>query len=270
MVCIVVYKPPFFRVVVLWYNKNMKRFLFSLFFVTGFVAAPVYALGVADTDSDGLSDTDETAVYYTDVANPDTDVDGFLDGEEISHGFSPRVGEGKRLREVDSDNDGLWDDWEIALRTNLMSPDTDGDGYSDGLEMQNYFDPRDRAPGKLEKRIEVTLANQRAAYFFDGVRLDDFAISSGKPKTPTPTGSFEVLAKRPIVHYAGPGYDYPNTKWNLMFKRGRGLNYYLHGAWWHNNFGTVRSAGCVNVPHEYAYMGRLYDWAAVGTPISIR
>ena len=55
-----------------------------------------------------------------------------------------------------------------------------------------------------------------------------------------------------------------------MFKRGNGLNYYIHGAYWHDEFGTVRSAGCVNVPYEYAYMGRLYDWADVGTPIIIQ
>lgn len=247
----------------------MKRFLFCITFTVGLVAVPVYALGAADTDGDGLADGDEATVYYTDATNPDTDGDGFLDGEEISHGFSPRVGEGKRLREVDSDRDGLWDDWEIALRTDLTDPDTDDDGYNDGQEVQNSYDPRTSASGKLEKRIEVKLADQRAAYFFDGVRLDEFAISSGKPRTPTPTGSFQVVEKRPVVHYAGANYDYPNTKWNLMFKRGRGLNYYVHGAYWHNNFGTVRSAGCVNVPHEYAFMGRLYDWASVGTPVFI-
>lgn len=224
----------------------MKQFLVCLVFVAGLLAGPVFAMGAVDTDGDGYSDEDE-----------------------LAHGYSPFHGEGKRLREVDSDHDGLWDDWEIALGTDLTKADTDGDGYSDGEEMQNSYDPRTRGSEKLEKRIEVTLATQRAAYFFDDVKLDEFFISSGKPKTPTPTGSFQVIEKRPVVHYAGAHYDYPNTKWNLMFKRGRGLNYYIHGAYWHNNFGTVRSAGCVNVPHEYAFMGRLYDWAPVGTPVLI-
>lgn len=225
----------------------MKAFLVCLVFAAGLIAVPVFALEAVDTDGDGFSDA-----------------------EELAHGYSPRHGEGKRLREVDSDSDGLWDDWEIALGTDLTKADTDGDGFSDGQEMQHSYDPRSRNREKLEKRIEVTLASQRAAYFFDNVQLDNFAISSGKPRTPTPVGAFQVIEKRPVVHYAGANYDYPNTKWNLMFKRGRGLNYYVHGAYWHNNFGTVRSAGCVNVPHEYPSMGRLYDWATVGTPILIQ
>jgi len=200
----------------------------------------------------------------------DSDGDGYTDEEELRNGYSPWHGEGKRLRDMDSDSDGLWDDWELALQTDRLNPDTDGDGYKDGGEMAHGYDPRSGAQHKLEKRIEVDLKLQTLTYFFGDVKLDEFFISSGKPKTPTPKGEFTVLQKRPSVYYKGPGYDYPNTKWNLMFKRGRGLNYYIHGAYWHNKFGTVRSAGCVNVPYEYAYMGRLYDWAEVGTQVVIK
>ena len=37
-----------------------------------------------DTDSDGLSDTDEINSYNTDPKNPDTDGDGLTDGEEVN------------------------------------------------------------------------------------------------------------------------------------------------------------------------------------------
>lgn len=43
-----------------------------------------------DTDHDGLSDSDES-YWNTDFQNPDTDGDGFLDGEEVASGFDPRV-----------------------------------------------------------------------------------------------------------------------------------------------------------------------------------
>jgi len=36
------------------------------------------------------------------------------------------------------------------------------------------------------------------------------------------------------------------------------LGYGLHGTYWHDNFGTQRSHGCVNLPTEVA--GQLYDW----------
>lgn len=42
-----------------------------------------------DVDQDGLSNSDE-AYWNTDLQNPDTDGDGFLDGEEVASGFDPR------------------------------------------------------------------------------------------------------------------------------------------------------------------------------------
>jgi len=46
-----------------------------------------------DTDNDGLTDTLEL-IYGTDINNPDTDGDGYLDGQEIQNGFNPK-GPGK-------------------------------------------------------------------------------------------------------------------------------------------------------------------------------
>ncbi len=41
-----------------------------------------------DSDSDGLPDEEERA-YRTDAKNPDTDGDGYADGEEVNGGWSP-------------------------------------------------------------------------------------------------------------------------------------------------------------------------------------
>ncbi len=43
-----------------------------------------------DTDHDGLSDADES-YWNTDFQNPDTDGDGYLDGEEVASGHDPKV-----------------------------------------------------------------------------------------------------------------------------------------------------------------------------------
>lgn len=48
-----------------------------------------------DSDSDGLSDTDET-IYGTDPQNQDSDNDSYLDGEEVNNGYNP-LGEGKLI-----------------------------------------------------------------------------------------------------------------------------------------------------------------------------
>jgi len=50
-----------------------------------------------DADQDGLSDSDEIAIYKTYPNNPDTDGDGYSDGEEVKNGFNP-LGEGKLIQ----------------------------------------------------------------------------------------------------------------------------------------------------------------------------
>ncbi|HBP00115.1 MAG: hypothetical protein UU48_C0001G0122 [Candidatus Uhrbacteria bacterium GW2011_GWF2_41_16] len=42
-----------------------------------------------DTDSDGLTDVEEV-VFGTNSGLPDSDADGYLDGNEVSHGYNPK------------------------------------------------------------------------------------------------------------------------------------------------------------------------------------
>jgi hypothetical protein len=113
-----------------------------------------------DSDNDGLFDYEEVKVYKTDPLKPDTDGDGYSDGEEVKDGFNP-LGEGvlygseERERTVkqiepetidklkDSDSDGLsdWEEENIYF-TDLNNPDTDGDGYLDGIEVQGGYNPK--------------------------------------------------------------------------------------------------------------------------------
>lgn len=50
---------------------------------------PVKVTPGVDSDSDGLTDTEEKLVYGTDSRLPDTDGDGFLDGNEVFHRYNP-------------------------------------------------------------------------------------------------------------------------------------------------------------------------------------
>lgn len=47
----------------------------------------------------------------------------------------------------DSDQDGLSDDEERAYGTDANNKDTDGDGYTDGVEVKSGYDPLKPAPG---------------------------------------------------------------------------------------------------------------------------
>lgn len=51
----------------------------------------------ADTDADGLTDRAEIQAYKTDPLNPDTDGDGYPDGEEVINGFDPALPGDARL-----------------------------------------------------------------------------------------------------------------------------------------------------------------------------
>ncbi len=169
---------------------------------------------------------------------------------------------------LDTDHDGLSDALEIQLGTDQERADTDNDGFTDGTEVSMGYDPKNNAPTKINKRIEVALDTQRLAYYFGSIKLDEFPISSGIARLPTPPGDYTVLEKRPIVRYKGEGYDFPNTKWNLLFKRHPKGGYYIHGAYWHHNFGHRMSHGCVNV--AYSNMEQLYDFASASTTVIIR
>ncbi|MBI4281145.1 L,D-transpeptidase family protein, partial [Candidatus Uhrbacteria bacterium] len=121
------------------------------------------------------------------------------------------------------------------------------------------------------KSIAVRLNEQRLFSYEHGVLIKSFLVSTGIPKYPTPQGEFSVQRKIPLKDYVWTyGPDHPdnyairNVKWNLQFKPG----YYLHYAYWHNNFGRVKSHGCVNMP--LAPSEWIYGWTEVGTPVVIQ
>jgi hypothetical protein len=218
-----------------------------------------------DTDGDGLLDYDEVRLYHTDPQNSDTDGDGYGDGEEVQQGYSPLVGDHKRMDEVDTDADGLSDAIEHALGTDFTKADTDGDGATDYKEVAQGFDPwlKGAVTSTVKRAARADLATQQLGYYFNGVLLGTVPISSGTFNK-TPVGTFAVQRKVPVVHYVGPGYNLPNTKWNLQFKP----HFYIHGAYWHTQFGVrTMSHGCLNV--AYKDVEKLYDFFQVGDQVII-
>jgi lipoprotein-anchoring transpeptidase ErfK/SrfK len=88
-------------------------------------------------------------------------------------------------------------------------------------------------------------------------------VSTGTSTYPTPPGDFAIYAKYPSVPMSGPGYYLPDVPHTMFFYRG----YALHGTYWHNNFGTPMSHGCINLSRADAAW--LYSWAPVGTLVNI-
>jgi lipoprotein-anchoring transpeptidase ErfK/SrfK len=115
-----------------------------------------------------------------------------------------------------------------------------------------------------ERWIEVDLTNQRL-YAYEGKNLiRSFVVSTGTWRTPTVTGQYRIYVKYRYADMSGPGYYLADVPYVMYFYRGYGI----HGTYWHNNFGTPMSHGCVNMTIEES--GWLFDWASVGTVVSVR
>jgi lipoprotein-anchoring transpeptidase ErfK/SrfK len=114
-----------------------------------------------------------------------------------------------------------------------------------------------------ERWIDINLSTQRL-YAYDGHELvKTFIVSTGLPGTPTVTGRFRVYIKYTSTLMAGPGYYLPNVLWTMYFYNGYGI----HGTYWHNNFGTPMSHGCVNMRNEDAEW--VFYFARIGTLVNI-
>ncbi len=62
----------------------------------------------------------------------------------------------------------------------------------------------------------------------------------------------------------GEYYNVPEVPSVMYFTD---VGHAIHGAYWHNNFGTPMSHGCVNLPLDVAEW--LYRWASEGTPVTV-
>lgn len=109
-----------------------------------------------DDDGDGLSNSVEST-FKMEAQRADSDGDGFGDGLEfvsekgdpLNSQSTPKTeNRAKTLPpsevttgEVDSDNDGLGDSFEKENALEEDNPDTDEDGYTDGLELVANSDP---------------------------------------------------------------------------------------------------------------------------------
>lgn len=114
------------------------------------------------------------------------------------------------------------------------------------------------------KRIYVDLTNQRL-YAFEGKNIImNVPVSTGK-WNPTPVGTFRVwiwLRSTRMSGGSGAGYyDLPNVPFTMYFyndKIPKYQGYSLHGTYWHSNFGSPMSHGCVNMRIPDAE--KLYNW----------
>jgi lipoprotein-anchoring transpeptidase ErfK/SrfK len=117
------------------------------------------------------------------------------------------------------------------------------------------------ATGAGERWIDVNLSTQTVTAYAGRTAVYTAKASTGTWRTPTVVGTYRIYVKYRSAPMSGPGYYLPGVPYVMYFYRG----YSLHGTYWHNNFGTPMSHGCVNLSTPDA--GWFYNWASVGTKV---
>jgi len=115
------------------------------------------------------------------------------------------------------------------------------------------------------KWVHVDLSEQTLVAYEDEAPVYATVISSGKEGYEPPTGTFQVQQKyiSTTMNATDPidgFYEVEEVPWTLYYHRG----YALHGAYWHTDFGKVRSHGCTNVAPVDARW--LYYWSDPDVP----
>lgn len=126
--------------------------------------------------------------------------------------------------------------------------------------------PADVKPGS--KWVHIDLAEQVLTAYEGDKPVFTTLVSTGKGRYATPTGVFHTERKYMSRTMTGPDpdvgrYHIEQVPWVLYYHRG----YAVHGAYWHNTFGNVRSHGCTNVAPADARW--LYYWTETEVPAGL-
>ncbi|MGA7936803.1 MAG: L,D-transpeptidase [Kovacikia sp.] len=111
--------------------------------------------------------------------------------------------------------------------------------------------------------IEINLSTQRLIAWEGKKPVYAVIVSTGKTSTPTRMGVYAIESKHRLARMQGNDYDVTNVPYTMYYSGG----YAIHGAYWHNRFGTPVSHGCVNVAVNHAKW--LFNWASLGTPVVV-
>jgi lipoprotein-anchoring transpeptidase ErfK/SrfK len=123
------------------------------------------------------------------------------------------------------------------------------------------LDPQELA---IEGRwIDVDVTTQEVTAYVGATEVRRFLVSTGTRAHPTVLGQFRIYARYTAAPMSGPGYYLPGVPFTMYYYKG----YALHGTYWHDNFGTPMSHGCVNLRTPDAEW--LYNFASFGTLVNV-
>jgi hypothetical protein len=121
-------------------------------------------------------------------------------------------------------------------------------------EWMHIFSPEEITPispqvPENEKHIEIYLDRQLLLAYEWGAPVYAARVATGQKNYESPIGWFQTFHKRPTYHMFGGAnefsfFDLPGVPWD-SYITDNGVA--LHGTYWHNDFGTPHSHGCINM-----------------------
>lgn len=117
--------------------------------------------------------------------------------------------------------------------------------------------------GADERWIDIDISEQTLRAFEGDQLVQTFSVSTGTWHHPTVIGQFNIWIKFRHDDMRGPGYFFEDVPYTMYFHKGYGI----HGTYWHNNFGTPMSHGCVNMKIKDAAW--LFEFASLGTMVNV-
>lgn len=130
-----------------------------------------------------------------------------------------------------------------------------------GRVIPNTSPPEDIQNGRW---IEVNLGEQTLAVYDNHELIFATLVASGLEPFWTRPGLFKIYEKHESTPMRGSfeadrsdAYYLEDVPWTMYFDKARAL----HGAYWHNKFGTELSHGCVNLSVGDSHW--LFDWAEI-------
>ncbi len=120
--------------------------------------------------------------------------------------------------------------------------------------------------GRDEKWIHISLGEQTLVAYEGDTPVFATLVSTGKKGYATPRGNFRVHEKYLAFTMSATDpidgfYEVEEVPYAMFYWRG----YAIHGAYWHDDFGQVKSHGCTNLaPIDSKW---LYYWSAPEVPV---
>jgi len=123
---------------------------------------------------------------------------------------------------------------------------------------------------ETEKHIEIYLDQQLLMAYEWNVPVYAARVATGRKNYESPTGWFHTYHKRPTYHMFGGAdefsvFDLPGVPWDA-YVTDSGVA--LHGTYWHNDFGTPHSHGCINMAIQDAKW--IFRWTLPTVPAGER